>query len=662
MARNDVVLLDSLVDKARDRLGKNRDESEIFELFCFDQLLKDYDLSYDELEEGWTDGTDDGGVDGFFIFVDGKLVTEDVVADLAGSAARLAPEVQVVVFTIRRSDSFKQQPINALCSSIPELFDLRKTEDELGYPFSSAVLSQRAAFLTTFVALADRRPNLRIKIYYCSRGDTNTLAENLRSRAEQLRENMRGLFSHAVSSVEFKGASELLELARRQPIYSLRLRFIESYISREGKNYVVLATLPDYFAFISDEAGELRRYLFESNVRDYLGKSQINSDIIKTLQRKSGAAAEDFWWLNNGVTILATHATVVGKEISLENVQIVNGLQTTEAVHQYLSESGVASDDRSILLKIILTSDEAARARIIKATNYQNTVELASLRGLDKIQHNIEEFLADKDWFYDRRKNFYKNQGKPADRIVSISYLADAVRAIALADPASSQRQRGRALRIDRVYSEIFNTDWDLDVYWASLEITRRVQTVLESERRHFENSPIALVHHVGFIYACSKLGLGYSPSQVGQLAARLPNDEEVFFIREELRKVKGTQQYLGTIPLRESSELTLQKFGAEIRFDHAFVQEIVKEFYAQSQKVSGSVKRLMWERNLALIEGTDGRNYYFHKNDLQDQIEFGASLIDVMVEFDIKRPAFRSAGTAENVRKRVETQKPKDA
>ncbi len=104
-------------------------------------------------------------------------------------------------------------------------------------------------------------------------------------------------------SVEFKGATELLELARRQAAYSLRLKFTESYISREGRNYVVLAQLPDYFAFVSDEGGELRRYLFESNVRDYLGLGQVNKDIRNSLERNASPDIEDFWWLNNGVTI-----------------------------------------------------------------------------------------------------------------------------------------------------------------------------------------------------------------------------------------------------------------------------------------------------------------------------------------------------------------------
>src|SRR2546421_345940 len=99
MARNDIVLVDSLVNKLKDQI-RNRDDSEVFELFSFDQVLKDFDLSYEELETGWTDGGDDGGIDGFFVFVDGHLITD---TDL-GFALKRNPEICLELFTVKRTD------------------------------------------------------------------------------------------------------------------------------------------------------------------------------------------------------------------------------------------------------------------------------------------------------------------------------------------------------------------------------------------------------------------------------------------------------------------------------------------------------------------------------------------------------------------------------
>jgi hypothetical protein len=66
--------------------------------------------------------------------------------------------------------------------------------------------------------------------------------------------------------------------------------------------------------------------LFEANVRDFLGEVLVNRDIMGTLSNVASREEEDFWWLNNGITLLASNATIAGKELSLENVQIVNGL------------------------------------------------------------------------------------------------------------------------------------------------------------------------------------------------------------------------------------------------------------------------------------------------------------------------------------------------
>jgi len=533
MAKNDVLLLDSLIEKSKAEYLRANDGSELFELFSFDQLLKDYDLSLDELDEGWTDGSNDGGIDGLFLFIDGQSVDQDLIE----RNSRREPSLSLHIFACRRSNAFEQAPLNSLHASLSELFDLRKADHELTYPFSQRILDRRALFRDAFVSLADRRPKLDVFVYYCCRGDTGTLADNLTSRGAQIEETLRSLFSDVSVRFQFVGAAELLELARRQKTYSLRLRYLETFISREGDNYVVLSPLAKYFDFISDENGKLRRYLFDSNVRDFLGFGRVSTDILETLRRKSDPGTEDFWWLNNGITILATHATVVGKDIAIENVQIVNGLQTTETIHRYFSSEGDQDDQRAILVKIILSADEITRARIVKATNYQNAVEIAAIRGLDKIQFDIEQLLLDRGLYYDRRRNFYRNQGKSADKIISMPYMAAAVRAVALGDPAASARQRSKSLRNDETYNQVFNNGWNLNAYVASLEITLAAEDLVRSKYRS-DVPPIAIAHYVAYVFATRLIGKRkYKPDEVAQLADKRPTDADLESIISELRE-----------------------------------------------------------------------------------------------------------------------------
>lgn len=48
----------------------------------------------------------------------------------------------------------------------------------------------------------------------------------------------------------------------------------------------------------------------------------------------------------------------------------------------------------------------------------------SSLRATDKIQEDIEDILRKEDLYYERRVNYYSNQGIPISQIYSPLYLA----------------------------------------------------------------------------------------------------------------------------------------------------------------------------------------------------------------------------------------------
>jgi len=117
----------------------------------------------------------------------------------------------------------------------------------------------------------------------------------------------------------------------------------------------------------------------------------------------------------------------------------------------------------------------------------------ASLRATDKIHRDIEDFLAARGLYYDRRKNYYKNQGKPVKKIVSIPYLAQAVLACALRDPANARARPSSLLKNDETYGRIFSEDYPLEVYFKCASLARRTEDVLRSDacsidRAHWNN------------------------------------------------------------------------------------------------------------------------------------------------------------------------------
>ena len=63
-------------------------------------------------------------------------------------------------------------------------------------------------------------------------------------------------------------------------------------------------------------------------------RCRTNTDIMNTLEAQDEI---DFWNLNNGITLLTSSATLYDDTIEAENIQIVNGLQTTNTIFNYFS-------------------------------------------------------------------------------------------------------------------------------------------------------------------------------------------------------------------------------------------------------------------------------------------------------------------------------------
>ena len=213
------------------------------------------------------------------------------------------------------------------------------------------------------------------------------------------------------------------------------------------------------------------------HVRDFQGSTEVNSEIMDSLNASQG---EDFWWLNNGISIIAARASLGGKELTLEDPEIVNGLQTSTQIHSYFKKSNPDGDERNVLVKILVPDDAGSRNRIIKATNRQTTVQLASLRSTDEIHRDIEQFLAVRGLYYDRRKNFYKNKGKPRDRIVSIPHLAQSLMAIVLTRPDTARARPSSLLKKDSDYRRVFDPSHPIGLYYACAEGMRRVERFLK--------------------------------------------------------------------------------------------------------------------------------------------------------------------------------------
>lgn len=473
MAKNDVLLLDGIIDERIDNNIPSKRRDEVFEFLAFEQLLKGYDLTEEEISHGSIDGRNDGGIDGFYIFVNGHLLADLESFIWPKSGALL----EVWIITCKHHDTFKQAPLDNIAASLSELFDLSASVDSFQGDYSSDVIQLRENLKYAYRRLSPRLSDFSIHYAYASRGDINQIGDSIKSRSEQIVAQTRDSFGVCQVDFQFVGAPELVDLYRKTPNFSLELPY--SQVLSSGERYVLLANLSDYYDFISDN-GELRRYLFDSNVRDFMGLNRVNEDIKNTLESES---SPDFWCLNNGVTILATSASVVGNCIKLEDIQIVNGLQTTESIFRYFKGGGVDKNNRSILVKVIVSQDIDVRDSIIRATNNQTDVELASLHATDKIQRDIEDIFERTDYFYERRKNYHSNLGSPSSRIVTPLYLASGYVNLVLKSPQKASTLKSRFMRSDESYNQVFSDKVPLSVYPVIAAILKKTDQTLEDFR-----------------------------------------------------------------------------------------------------------------------------------------------------------------------------------
>ena len=476
MAKNDLVLLDYVIDERISKKIPSSKNDEVFELLAYEQILKEYDLPVEDLLMGSVDGKDDGGIDAIYCFVNGRLISEEKGAVLPKKNANL----ELYLITCKHKDSFKQEPLNNIFTSMQELMDFSKGNAEFDGKYNDSVLEKRGIFVSVYKKVAAILGNFSIRVIYACRGDAGKeLSENIKARGRQIESLCGNYFSGCCASVEFWGATEILEAYRRKPDYSLSLPFEKLLIHEE--QMVVLVKLKDYFKFLTYDDGKIRKYLFDSNVRDFMGISSVNEDIMASLTAIGND--EDFWWLNNGITILCSSAVPIGKSICLSNIQIVNGLQTSECIYRYFSSSSVECDERSVLVKILSCWEKKVADDIIRSTNNQTSIFSASLRATDKVQEDIEDILKQNGMYYERRVNYYLNQGVEREKIYSPLYLASGYMALVLKRPYKACGLKQRFMRKEDSYRKVFSDENDIKVWPIIAICMRKTDNYLETVR-----------------------------------------------------------------------------------------------------------------------------------------------------------------------------------
>ncbi|MDR2652394.1 MAG: AIPR family protein [Prevotellaceae bacterium] len=480
---NQVLLNEYIKQEYCDNPEYANREDDFFEFFAAAQVLKDFVLSDEEIENGICGGSLDGGCDAIYLFADGILQNENV---LSFDTSKKGIPIEFCIIQAKNSTSFGEDPIMKWKTTFENLFNMETDFTTLHDRYNEKVCDSFDLFRKIRISMVRKNPKINIKLFYVSKGIY--IHPNVQRQADELLGMLKKTIPDPSVDITFKfiTADILFELTNKMINNDFILKFTVNPLTNDTYNFFIgTVKLTDYYKFITDENGELLRHIFEANIRDYQGNVAVNKDIQETLENPS---TENFWWLNNGVTIIGSNAKpTTGKEILIHDPEIVNGLQTSTEIYKYFSQNidKRINDTREVLVRIILPENDDSRDKIIFSTNNQTQIQKSSLRATDVIHRQIEMYFKTRDLFYDRRKNYYKNIGKKTNQIISLPFLSQCLISVLLQRPDSARARPSTLLTDDETYKKLYPQNKSLDVFYNIAFIGKKVDNMIKSLEKY---------------------------------------------------------------------------------------------------------------------------------------------------------------------------------
>lgn len=242
--------------------------------------------------------------------------------------------------------------------------------------------------------------------------------------------------------------------------------------------------------------------LLSKNLRYYIRKKEIDQSISGTIRDEP----EQFWYRNNGLTIICSKFDVDGKIVHLKDFSIVNGGQTTTLLHK--SKNIDKEHDLYLPCKIIQavgnTDNEKSSfiLEIAKATNSQKPIKQIDLKANAPEQIRFSNAMREAGIYYQTKR------GEKVPREYEIDYLNTdlaEVGKLCLAGvfqlPAAS-RNKPSQMYHERFYEVIFNRNQaqvsSIIKELLYIDYFFRKKYINEFDRRHANDivSPIAFAHN----------------------------------------------------------------------------------------------------------------------------------------------------------------------
>ena len=364
-------------------------------------------LEFNEREEFVTEGTDDGGIDAYYIDEEAKTISL----------------IQSKFRTNEKNFEAKQIELKEILKMDADRIAEGKTDNEGGGKYNGKIQKM----LEDFKKIPDpARYNWRV-----------VLLANLKDTKQSDLKKFTGGFSTIVYDFE-KTYNDLVFPIVSGTFFNIadlfiKLNLTNKELSQSRINYPVSteqATCEITIIFVPtlEIASVLHKYknsVLKFNPRSYLDlqTNPVNREIANTIE---GKKSNEFALYNNGITILSDETNLNEKigqkakgQLHIKNPQIINGGQTAFTlcrIYEDRKESGAGLDvfeNKEVMLKVITLppsqADNDGKLQLIeaisKATNQQTAVSEADRRSNDKVQIDLQANLFSAfGYFYERKR------------------------------------------------------------------------------------------------------------------------------------------------------------------------------------------------------------------------------------------------------------------
>ncbi|NEQ84272.1 MAG: hypothetical protein F6K26_30100 [Moorea sp. SIO2I5] len=379
--------------------------------------------------------------------------------------------------------------------STPKAAEMRTFKDGifdlLNYGIRSERFNHKFEYKEEEINSAIKSPGLKIKVVITH--TSSKLSKKSREVLEDLIQELKDNYTTAyIEEFHLEKAFQAV-YERNSPENIIEVRF-------ELENWGMIAE--PYQAFYGQinavDVGKWwvdhKNQLFAQNIRKFLGDSDVNEEMLKTLKNDP----ELFWYFNNGITVLCQEISKVGAkpnrkigEFHAKGISIVNGAQTIGCIGDLYENSPTEIieklQDAEISIRFISLEkcEEDFGEKVTRANNTQNKVENRDFVALDPQQERLYREFKTRG-----RKYHYKRTAETIERNDKNYELEEATVALACAnshiDLVMTAKQELSKLWSDPSkppYTKLFNSHVNALQLYRQIEIKRAVESIIKNEQ-----------------------------------------------------------------------------------------------------------------------------------------------------------------------------------